>query len=209
MPSLAEVCAAVYEITARPDLVVLTQQSVRAAIFEAHLLQDWPQDIRVHVAPDYVAPSSSATPQGKQFFEIALPPDLRKINRILAVRADPYSGQEIVNDAFVLEQGRQLVRYTGAPEPHTYRLLGSYLEVGTILPPASLQVEYFALPLVQFAVDAIPEAHSSWVLTAGCLEFVYLRAVQKVLRAIGMADDARALDGEAQLAATTLLSNYS
>lgn len=210
MATLQQLCDEVYEVTARPDLVLLTQQSVRDAIRNAHLLQDWPRDVIRANLLDYVAPPQ-AQDFRKSFVTLALPSDLRKIIRVIAT----YNGGATPRtcDGFVLEQTRELFQYTGEQTPNTYRVLGTNIEIGFREVPDAIALEYYGMPQIVFANPdedpPVAESHTSWILQLDAIEFIVKRAAQKVLRSIGAADDARALDAEVQLASVELLTNYS
>lgn len=200
MATFAEIQAEVIENTARPDLVVLTKQSIRAAIVAAHSLQDWARDIKTHVFSSYVPPVQDTL--AVQYYEEPLPSDFRQIARVIA---DFGSGN--VWDDFKQESGSQLFLYSGSRQPFTWRIVGNTLRIGFTGAPVALTMEYYSFPAIVTNTD--PATTDSWIVANALSEYVTILATQRVLRAIGMADDARMLDANLGEARADLLANYS
>lgn len=200
MATFADLETAVYEITVRPDLVTLTRQSLRAAIVAAHSLQEWPRDKKEMVCDDYVAPVVTSDSLEPLFFDQDLPADFRSVNRVIA---DFGAGNTY--DGFKQEQGGSLFLYTGNRQAFTYRLLGNTLRIGYTGAPVQIVLEYFGFP----AIDTTAGTTDSWIAASAMSEFITIHAAQRVLRSIGMADDARMLDANLAEARAELLAAYS
>lgn len=200
MATFAELEQAVYEITVRPDLQTLTRQSLRAAIVAAHSLQDWERDLVVADFAAYVVPSVSSESMQPNFQDFDLPAQYRQANRILADM-----GEGVVIDAFKREQKPQLYLYGGSREPYTYRVVGNQIRIGFVGAPVAIGIEYYSFP----SIDTATPNTDSWIAASALHEFIVIHAAQRVLRSIGMADDARALDFQLAEARADLLANYS
>lgn len=201
MATFAEIENDVYEITARPDLVVLTRTSIRAAIVAAHSLQEWPRDKVQFVCTDYVVPPVSTDSVVPQFFDQTLPADYRSLNRVIAD-----FGQGNLFDDFRQEQGGQLFLYSGHRNPFTWRELGNTVRIGYVGAPVQILLEYFAFPAV---VITEPPSTTSWIVASSLHEYITIHAAQRVFRSLGMADDARMLDNNLIEARADLLASFS
>ena len=200
MATFAELEQGVYEITVRTDLQTLTRQSLRAAIVAAHSLQDWERDLVQETFVDYIAPTLSSESLQPNYQEFVLPERFRQANRIIADMGDG-----VLIDKFVREQGQQLYLYGGSREPFTYRVVGNNIRIGFVGAPDSLTLEYFSFP----EIDTAAPSTTSWIAASALHEYIVLHAAQRVLRSIGMPEDARALDNLLAEARADLLANYS
>ena len=201
MATFAEIVTEVMEITARPDLVTLTRQSIRAAIVAAHSLQDFDRDIKEVALAGYVPPVvSTGEALEVQYHEEELPADFRQVTRVIA-----NFGADGIRDKFVKESGSLLYRYVGSREAWTYRILGNNIRVGFVGSPVSLSIAYYGFP----AIDTAAPSTDSWICAGASHEYITLHAAQRVFRSLGMADDARMLDPQLGEARADLLANYS
>ena len=205
MTTLQEVCALVYEITARPDLVTLTKMCVRDAVRKAHALQDFDRDVAVVSLADYVAPAAIDTLE-KQYVECNIPANMRQLIAVIATNED---GSK--HDKFVPQGKLELFRYSYKPEPFTYEIRGTKIRIGFTTVPFAVEAKVRTYPALAFAIDApaTPEVNESWLLAADDYSFIVYSAAAAVYRAIGMNDDARGLDGQIQLSAVQVVNDYS